>query len=59
MGFDGFIRSFVRAWGWGLGKQAARRTGWLLVPVLIALVVGNWLGLLPDDLTHLLAGLAR
>jgi hypothetical protein len=29
------------------------------VPVLIALVVGGWLGLLPDDLTRLLAGLAR
>jgi hypothetical protein len=57
MGFESLIRSFVRAWGWGLGKQAARRTGWLLVPVLIALVVGGWLGLLPDDLTRLLAGL--
>jgi hypothetical protein len=59
MGFESLIRSFVRAWGWGLGKQAARRTGWLLVPVLIALVVGGWLGLLPDDLAALLAGLAR
>jgi hypothetical protein len=57
MGVESLIRSFVRAWGWGLGKQAARRTGWLLVPMLIALVVGSWLGLLPDDLTHLLAGL--
>lgn len=36
--FDDFIRSFTRAWGRGLGYQAARQTGWILVPVLVVVV---------------------
>jgi hypothetical protein len=39
-----FIRQFTRAWGRGLGYQAARKTGWLLVPILIAIVVLAMLG---------------
>lgn len=35
---QGFIQSFVRAWGRGLGYQAARTTGWILVPVLVIIV---------------------
>jgi hypothetical protein len=54
MDIESFLRSFVRAWGWGLGKQAARRTGWLLVPLLIVLVVLGWLGWLPAPLAELL-----
>jgi hypothetical protein len=54
MGIDSFVRSFVRAWGWGLGKQAARRTGWVLVPVLVVVVVLGWLGMLPDVVTQYL-----
>jgi hypothetical protein len=27
--------SFIRAWGRGLGYQAARKTGWVLVPLLV------------------------
>jgi hypothetical protein len=34
-----FYRQFLRAWGRGLGYQAARRTGWVLVPLLIVITV--------------------
>lgn len=26
---------FIRGWGRGLGYQAARKTGWVLVPLLV------------------------
>jgi hypothetical protein len=47
-----FIRQFTRAWARGLGYQAARRTGWLLVPILIGAVVLALLGEL-DQLAQL------
>jgi len=40
---DKFINSFVNAWGRGLGYQAARKTGWFLVPILVVIVGGMML----------------
>jgi hypothetical protein len=36
--FNQLLRSFVRAYGKSTGYQAARATGWLIWPLLLAVV---------------------
>jgi lipoprotein signal peptidase len=54
-----FIRSFTRAWGKGLGYSAARKTSWLIVPLIliaVAVMVFQALGYDFDwkEITHVL-----
>lgn len=51
-----FIRSFTRAWGRSLGYSAARKTSWLIVPILIAVavMVAQALGFDWKEITHVL-----